>query len=76
MKKYSMENKPSFADQEKVLVDMSCFGFSDKILEGKIIGKSFTHVIDNWIIQFDCQFAPTYPYSALPVPHTFIIDQS
>ncbi len=74
MKKYTIENKPSFKDQERVMVDMSCFGFPSEILEGKIVGKSFTHVIDNWLVEFPRRFPPEYIYSVVPVPHTFIVD--
>ena len=75
MKKYTIENKPDFVDGERVSIDMSCFGFPPKIALGKVVGKSFTHIIDNWLIEFDEKPSTVYPFKVVPVPHTFIIDE-
>jgi hypothetical protein len=75
MKHYTIENKPIFIQDQLVAVDMACFGFPmEKICVGKIVGKSFTHVIDNWLVEFDDSFGPTYPFKVIPVPHTFILE--
>lgn len=73
MKRYTLENKPDFTDGELVQVDMACFGFPPKIETGKIVGKSMTHIIDNWLVEFDHTFPPTYPYRVVAVAHTFIL---
>ena len=70
-----MENKPEFVDGERVSVDMSCFGVPPRIALGKVVGKSFTHIIDTWLIEFDEQPSAIYQFKVVPVPHTFIIDE-
>jgi len=78
MKRYTLENKPTFSDGEPVQVDMSCFGFPPKIETGKIVGKASEHILDNWMVEFDHAFPPTYPFKVVTVQHTFILckDQS
>ena len=77
MKRYTLENKPNFQDGELVYVDMSCFGYgTDEIKVGTVVGKSFTHIIDFWLVEFKEDFSPTYPYKVLPVQHTFILDDN
>ena len=75
MKKYTLENKPSFSYGEVVEVDMGCFGLPPEIMPGIVLGKGMTHIVDQWIVKFDCTF-PSYPYKAMLVQHTFIIDKS
>ncbi len=76
MRKYTIENKPDFKQDEIVEIDMSCFGFPHSVRRGIIVGKSFTNVIDNWLVEFDSDFAPTYPFKVCVVPHTFILIKS
>ena len=76
MLKYTLENKPSFVADELVAVDMECFGHPPSIMIGRIVGKSFEHIIDNWLIEFKCKFEPTYPFSVVVVPHTFILQRA
>jgi len=76
IKHYTMENKPTFEDGEMVKVDMNCLGYPEgDIRYGKIVGKGMTHVIDHWLIEFENDFAPTYPYKVVQIQHTFIIDE-
>lgn len=71
---YTMENKPEFKDGDFVHVDMSKMGCeSYGILHGKIVGKTFVHVIDTWLVEFDRSFEPSYPYKVVGIPHTAII---
>lgn len=75
MKTYTLEDpKPTFKDGEKVRVDMAHFGSESLgVLDGVIVGKTFTHVIDIWLVKFKCDFSPTYPYSVVAIPHTAIL---
>ena len=73
IEKYTLEHKPNFTDGELVQVDMNCFGFPPEILTGKIVGKSFEHIIDTWLVEFPRSFFPTYPFKVVPVQHTFIL---
>jgi hypothetical protein len=75
MKHYTLENKPNFKDGEIVRVDMSKMGMDMNIMEGEIVGKSFSHVIDMWLVEFGIQFIPTYPYKVVAIMHTAIIDE-
>lgn len=70
-----MDPKPTFKDGDKVMVDMSVMGMGQDapLLEGTIVGKGSEHVIDMWLIQFDRDFAPTYPFKVLSVIHTAIV---
>jgi hypothetical protein len=43
------------------------------ILKGKVVGKGAEHIIDMWLVEFDRDFGPTYPYRALTVPHVSIL---
>lgn len=75
MKRYTLENKPDFIYGQKIKIDMSFFGISNEIFEGKIVGKSFIHVIDTWLVEFEGDFSPTYPFKVLGVPHTAILQE-
>ena len=76
MKHYTLENKPEFKDGDKIKVDMHCMGYpKNDIRIGIIVGKGMTHVIDHWLVQFDSDFSPTYPYKVVQIQHTFIIDE-
>ena len=69
-----MENKPSFVDGQVVQVDMARMGCQPYgILSGRIVGRSFVHVIDTWLVEFNRTFEPTYPYKVVGIPHTEII---
>ena len=74
MKYYTLENKPNFKDGEIVEVDMSKMGMDMENMKGKIVGKSTSHIIDMWLVEFDMQFIPTYPYKVVAIMHTAIID--
>ena len=55
---------------------MSVMGWPEYgCMTGKIVGKSFEHVIDNWLVQFDKDFSPTYPYNVIQIIHTAIIKE-
>lgn len=74
IKHYTMEAKPSFVDGQIVQVDMERLGCPTYgIMSGKIVGKTFIHVIDTWLVEFKQAFPPTYPFKVLGVPHTAII---
>ena len=74
-KRYTLENKPTFRNGEMVDIDMRCFGFSPGIERGRIVGKSVTNVVDHWLVEFDHDFSPTYPYKVVSVQHTFILQK-
>ena len=74
IKHYTLENKPVFKDGEIVKVDMSKMGMDMDIMTGKIVGKSMSHIIDLWLVEFGIQFIPTYPYKVVAIMHTAIID--
>ena len=76
--KYTLYNKPEFKDGELVLVDMEPLGFPPEIRQGKIVGKTFVflytyNVFDTWLVEFDNDFAPTYPYKVVGIPHFCIL---
>lgn len=75
MKTYTLEDpKPEFKDGTKVMVNMAHFGSKDLgVIEGTIVGKTFTHVIDIWLVKFKIDFSPSYPYSVVAIPHTAIL---
>lgn len=76
--RYTLENKPNFYDGEIVEVDMSCFGIQidegSDILTGRVVGKSITGIVDQWLIEFAREFR-LYPYKVVSVPHTFILQK-
>lgn len=74
---YSMENKPTFVDGQMIRVDFDVLGCPEYGVEsGKIVGKTFEHVIDTWLVEFNHDFSPTYPYKVIGVPHTAIVCQN
>jgi hypothetical protein len=75
IKHYTLENKPNFKDGDIVKVDMAKMGMDMDIMEGKIVGKSISHILDMWLVEFDMQFIPTYPYKVVAIMHTAIIDE-
>lgn len=63
--------KPIFKDGDVVLVDMDVMGCKEYgLLPGKIVGKGMEHIIDHWMVQFERNFAPTYPYKVVMIQHT------
>lgn len=73
---YTLENKPDFKDGEIVKVDCSMWGMgSTEIKIGKIVGKSTTHIIDIWLVEFDGCLSESYPFRTAAIQHTFIIDE-
>ena len=75
-KTYTLEDpKPVFKNGDKVIVNMENLTGSKELglLEGKIVGKTFTHIIDIWLVKFKCDFSPTYPFSVVAIPHTAIL---
>jgi hypothetical protein len=75
MKRYTLENKPTFHDGEEVEVDMEVLGsLFPKILKGRVVGKSTEHIIDIWLVEFDQTFE-LYPYRVVAVPHIAIIEK-
>lgn len=76
IKHYTLENKPKFFDGQEVKVDMERMGCPTfGILEGVVVGLGTSHVIDQWLVKFDCEF-PSYPFKVLSVMHTAILDLS
>ena len=76
MKTYTMANKPIFKYGDQVQVDMAHLGCPPGTLAGRIVGKGSTHVIDMWLVEFEQDFGPTYPYRVFTVPHVAILDPS
>jgi hypothetical protein len=75
MKTYTMASKPIFKYGEKVEVDMGHLGWPIReILPGRIVGRGSVHVIDMWLVEFERDFGPTYPYRVSTVPHVAIVD--
>lgn len=75
MKHYTLEKKPNFKMNEHVSVDMVKLGCPTYgILPGRIVGKGSEHIIDFWLVEFNMDFAPTYPYKVLSVFHTAFLD--
>lgn len=74
VKRYTLENKPTFSDGQKIKIDMSCFGLNVEILDGTVRGLATINVIDQWIVEFETAF-PSYSYRTCLVPHTFIVDE-
>ena len=68
------EPKPKFKYGDTVAVNMAHLGSPALgILNGKVIGKGPEHIIDMWLVEFDRDFGPTYPYRALTIPHVSIL---
>lgn len=74
IKRYTLENKPKFKDGEHVFVDMSVLTGVEGILRGKIVGKGSEHVIDMWLVEFEKDFGPTYPFKVTSVFHTAFVE--
>jgi hypothetical protein len=57
-----------------VSVDMSVLSSPLGIMPGKIVGRAkIPDLIDYWLIEFDRDFSPSYPYPVVSVPHIAII---
>jgi hypothetical protein len=68
------DQKPVFHYGDTVAVNMAHLGSPALgILKGKVVGKGAEHIIDMWLVEFDRDFGPTYPYRALTVPHVSIL---
>ena len=75
MKHYTLEKKPKFKMNEHVTVDMERLGCPTLgFLPGRIVGKAFEHVLDFWLVEFNRDFSPTYPYKVMSIPHVAILD--
>jgi len=71
---YTLENKPEFVNGQEVDVDMlKLTGSLNGTKRGKVIGKSSTHVVDMWVIDFGEVFSEVYLYQAVAVPHVCIV---
>ncbi len=64
--------KPTFKNEAFVVVDMSFFG-GEGFRTGRVVGKGVEHVIDTWIVAFEKDFGPTYPYKVVGIPHTALV---
>jgi hypothetical protein len=75
IKTYTLEDpKPDFKYGTVVEVDMAHLGSpSLGVLTGRVVGKGSVHVIDFWLVEFNRDFAPTYPYRVFTVPHVAIL---
>ena len=71
IKHYTLENKPKFKMNEQVAVDMRVMGMNEcGILTGRIVGKGSENVVDTWLVEFNQDFSPTYPFRVVSVLHT------
>jgi hypothetical protein len=69
-----MDPKPNYKYGDKVKVDMAHLGATEMgVLTGRVVGKGSVHIIDYWLIEFDSDFGPTYPYKVFSVPHVAIL---
>jgi hypothetical protein len=69
-----MDPKPEFKYGDKVNVDMAHLGAPNfGTLPGRVVGKGSVHIIDFWLIEFNIDFGPTYPYKVFSVPHVAIL---
>ena len=41
----------------------------------RVVGKGSVHIIDYWLVEFDIDFGPTYPYKVFSVPHVAILNE-
>ena len=75
MKTYTLiDPKPNFKYGDTVAVNMAHFGIKDLgILPGRIVGKGSEHIIDFWLVEFNQDFGPAYPYRVFSVPHVAIL---
>lgn len=75
IKTYTLgDPKPEFKYGDSVTVDMAHLGSPALgALTGRIVGKGSVHIIDFWLIEFDQDFGPTYPYRVFSVPHVAIL---
>ena len=64
--------KPSFKDGQFVIVDMGVLGGTG-YLTGKVVGKGSENVIDFWLVEFDKDFGPSYPFHVTNVIHTAFV---
>lgn len=68
--------KPNYKYGDAVKVDMSHFGATELgVLDGRVVGKGPVDVIDYWLIEFNIDFGPTYPYKVFSVPHVAILNE-
>ncbi len=73
IKTYTLEDKkPDFKYGDAVKVDMAHLG-SKGVLPGRVVGRGSIHVIDMWLIEFEKDFGPMYPYRVFSVPHVAIL---
>ena len=73
IKTYTLEDpKPTFKDGDTVIVDMSVLG-SKGLLNGTIVGRGMENILDFWYVQFNQDFAPTYPFKVVSIIHTAIV---
>lgn len=75
MKHYTQENKPNFKMDERVTVDMSVIDMrSYGLLPGRIVGRGPRNIYDLWLVEFNVDFSPSYPYKVLPILHIAFLD--
>jgi len=73
IKRYTLEDKPTFKDGDVVIVDMSVLGSDLGVVSGEIVGKASEHIVDMWLVKFQTDFGPTYPFKVVPVIHTALV---
>ena len=75
MKCYTLQDEhPSFKCGDVVSVQMSVLSSPLGIMPGKIVGRAkIPDIIDYWLIEFDRDFSPGYPYPVVSVPHIAIL---
>lgn len=78
---YTLEDKkPTFKNEESILIDMRKLGIlgvkENGIDTGKIVGIASVGLIDIWMVRFRKEFGPAYPYRTIAVPHVAIIKKS
>jgi hypothetical protein len=75
MKRYTLQDsKPTFKQGERITVDMGVLGSDVGLLPGTVVGKGSEHLIDYWLVEFNYDFGPAYPFRVMSVPHIAILN--
>jgi hypothetical protein len=72
IERYTLEEKPSLKYGQYVVVDMAVMG-GKGYLPGKIVGKGSENILDFWLVEFDKDFSPSYPYRVTTILHTAVV---
>lgn len=58
-------DKPAFRQGDRVEVSLK--GMEGR--RGTVVGKTFDHVIDMWLVDFGEIISEVYPYTTASIPH-------